>query len=238
MRLFSWNIHKGIGGRDRRYSLERIIAVIEQENPDLVCLQEVDRLVRRSRLDDQPRLLARCLQSHAVFQVNVPVGSGGYGNLVLSRWPVASRHRLSLRQGARKPRGAQLLVIDTPEGPVHLVHAHLGLAERERHRQVERILGHMLFRSADRHPTLIVGDFNDWRNTLAGGALAANGFRQVTSPVARFRTFPAWLAVGSLDKAFVRGDVEVRQARVVRTGLAKAASDHLPLVVDFHVRRR
>jgi endonuclease/exonuclease/phosphatase family metal-dependent hydrolase len=237
MRLLSWNIHKGIGGRDRRYSLERIIEVIEHENPDLVCLQEVDRLVRRSRHDDQPRLLADLFRAQAVFQVNVAAGRGGYGNLVLSRWPVASRHRLSLRQGARKPRGAQLLVIDSPEGAVHLVHAHLGLAERERHWQVERILGHMLFRSADRYPTVIVGDFNDWRNTLAGGALAANGFRQVTSPVGRFRTFPAWLAVGSLDKAFVRGDVDVRHARVVRTSLAKAASDHLPLVIDFHVRR-
>ena len=49
------------------------------------------------------------------------------------------------------------------------------------------------------------------------------------------RTFPAWLAVGSLDKAFVRGRIEVREARVVRTRLAKAASDHLPLVIDFHL---
>jgi endonuclease/exonuclease/phosphatase family metal-dependent hydrolase len=236
MRLLSWNIHKGIGGRDRRYSLQRIIDCIEAENPDLVCLQEVDRLVRRSRFDDQPRLLAGSLHAHTAFQENVPVGRGGYGNFVLSRWPITSRHRVSLRQGARKPRGAQLLLVDTPEGPVHLVHAHLGLAERERHWQVARILGHMLFRSADRHPTVIVGDFNDWRNTLAAGPLAASGFRQVTSPVSRFRTFPAWLAVGSLDKAFVRGDVEVRQARVVRTSLAKVASDHLPLVIDFHVR--
>jgi len=34
---------------------------------------------------------------------------------------------------------------------------------------------------------------------------------------------------------FVRGGVVVRQARVVRTSLAKEASDHLPLVVDFHL---
>jgi endonuclease/exonuclease/phosphatase family metal-dependent hydrolase len=64
-----------------------------------------------------------------------------------------------------------------------------------------------------------------------------NGFAQVTAPVVRFRTFPAWLAMGSLDKAFVRGGVDVRQARVVRTSLAKTASDHLPLVVDFHLKR-
>lgn len=237
MRLLSWNIHKGIGGRDRRYSLARIIDCIEAENPDVICLQEVDRHVGRSRYDDQPRLLARFFRCHSVFQANVAVGDGGYGNLVLSRWPIASRHRITLRRKARKPRGAQLLVIDSPEGPLHLVHTHLGLAEKERHWQVQRLLGHMLFRSAEPHPTLVVGDFNDWRDTLASGTLALEGFRQVTSPISRFRTFPAWLAIGSLDKAFVRGGIDVRHARVVRTSLAKTASDHLPLVIDFHLRR-
>ena len=236
MRLLSWNIHKGIGGRDRRYSLSRIIDCIEAENPDFICLQEVDRLVRRSQFDDQPRLLARYFRAHAVYQSNVAVGDGGYGNLVLSRWPVESRHRILLRQGARKPRGAQLLQIDSPEGSLHLVHTHLGLAERERHWQMKRLLGHMLFRSADPLPTMVVGDFNDWRDTLAAASLAANGFAQVTSPIGRFRSFPEWLAVGALDKAFVRGPIAVRQARIVRTSLAKTASDHLPLVIDFHLR--
>jgi endonuclease/exonuclease/phosphatase family metal-dependent hydrolase len=237
MRQLSWNIHKGIGGRDRRYSLDRVIACIEAENPDIICLQEVDRIVRRSRFDDQPRLLAGSFRFHSVFQPNVPVGSGAYGNLVLSRWPVASRHRITLRRDARKPRGAQLLLIDSPEGMLHLVHTHLGLAESERRWQMDRLLGHMLFRSADPLPTLIVGDLNDWRNTLCAGSLAANGFSQVTSPVSRFRSFPSWLAVGSLDKAFARGGILVRQARVVRTSLAKVASDHLPVVVDFHLRQ-
>jgi endonuclease/exonuclease/phosphatase family metal-dependent hydrolase len=236
MRLLSWNIHKGIGGRDRRYCLSRIIDCIEAENPDFICLQEVDRLVRRSQFDDQPRLLARYFRAHAVYQSNVAVGDGGYGNLVLSRWPVESRHRILLRHGTRKPRGAQLLQIDSPEGSLHLVHTHLGLAERERHWQMDRLLGHMLFRSADPLPTLVVGDLNDWRNTLAKASLAANGFAHVTSPISRFRSFPAWLAVGALDKAFVRGPIDVRQARIVKTSLAKTASDHLPLVIDFHLR--
>jgi endonuclease/exonuclease/phosphatase family metal-dependent hydrolase len=235
MRLLSWNIHKGIGGRDRRYSLARIIDCIEAENPDLVCLQEVDRLVHRSHHDDQPRLLARYFRCQAVFQPNVHVGGGTYGNLILSRWPVPSRHRISLRRGGRKSRGAQLVLIDTPEGCLHLVNLHLGLAESERHWQVDRMLSHMLFRSADAHPTLVVGDFNDWRDTLATDRFMAAGFRHVTSPVSRFRTFPSWLAIGGLDKAFARGQIEIRQARVVRTSLAKAASDHLPLVVDFHL---
>ena len=235
MRLLSWNIHKGIGGRDRRYALRRIIDCIEAENPDLICQQEVDRLVHRSHHDDQPRLLGRYFRCHSVFQPNVHVGGGTYGNLVLSRWPVLSRHRISLRQGPRKPRGAQLLLIDSPEGPLHLVHTHLGLAESERRWQVGRLLGHYLFRSADSHPTLIVGDFNDWRDSLGRDVLGGGGFRQVTSPAGRFRTFPAWMPLGSLDKAFIRGGIDVRTARVVRTSLAKTASDHLPLVIDFHL---
>jgi endonuclease/exonuclease/phosphatase family metal-dependent hydrolase len=161
----------------------------------------VDRLVRRSEFDDQPRLLARYFRAHAVYQSNVAVGDGGYGNLVLSRWPVESRHRILLRHGTRKPRGAQLLQIDSPEGSLHLVHTHLGLAERERHWQMDHLLGHMLFRSADPLPTLVVGDFNDWRDTLHAGNLAAEGFRQLTSPVSAFRSFPAWLALGSLVAA-------------------------------------
>ena len=236
MRLLSWNIHKGIGGRDRRYSLARIIDTIEAENPDLICLQEVDRLVHRSHHDDQPRLLAAYFRCHSVFQANVHVGGGTYGNLILSRWPVVIRHRISLRRNGRKSRGAQLLLIESPEGLLHLVNTHLGLAERERQWQVSKMLGHMLFRSSDPHPTLIVGDFNDWRNTLAEGLLGASGFRQATTPVSQFRTFPAWLPMGSLDKAFIRGRIDVRQARVVRTSLTKTASDHLPLVIDFHLR--
>src|SRR5579863_4371892 len=103
MRLLSYNIHKGIGGRDRRYRLERIIAVIEEENPDLICLQEVDRNVRRSKFDDQPRLLREYfrMDSHS-YQLNFPVREGGYGNLVVCRWPFSSHHHIPLKIGNSK----------------------------------------------------------------------------------------------------------------------------------------
>jgi endonuclease/exonuclease/phosphatase family metal-dependent hydrolase len=236
MRLLSYNIHKGIGGRDRRYRLQRIIEVLEHENADIVCLQEVDRHVRRSRHDDQPRILTQYFRPAAhLYQLNVHLKEGGYGNLILSRWPVQAEHRISLRVGRRKPRGAQLAVIETPEGPLHLVHWHLGLAERERQWQVRHVLDHHLFRSAGELPTLVVGDFNDWRNTLARAAFLPQQFSHATSPVYRFRSFPAYMPLGALDKAFFRGAVTIRHARTVRTRLARQASDHLPLVIDFHL---
>ncbi|MFO0910422.1 MAG: endonuclease/exonuclease/phosphatase family protein [Isosphaeraceae bacterium] len=237
MRLLSYNIHKGIGGRDRLYRIARIIEVIESENPDLICLQEVDRNVRRSSHDDQPSQLADAFNAVAsLYQLNVHLKTGGYGNLVLSRWPLRTSHQISLRLRQKKPRGAQLAVVETPEGPLHLAHAHLGLAEDERHWQVLHMLEHPLFRESGDLPTVVVGDLNDWRNTLAHGPFGRHGFHQVTAPRSRFRSFPAYWPVVSLDKAFVRGPVEVRHARIVHSAMARVASDHLPLVIDFHVR--
>jgi endonuclease/exonuclease/phosphatase family metal-dependent hydrolase len=239
MRLLSYNIHKGIGGRDRRYRLERAIEVVEREHPDLICLQEVDRNVKRTRHDDQPTRFIETFRPAAhLYQLNVKsrAGTGGYGNLLLSRWPLISYHQISIRQERRKPRGAQLCVVQTPEGPLHLIHWHLGLNERERHWQAEHLLRHALFLESRDLPTLIVGDFNDWRNTLGRkGALAAEGFRQVTAPLSRFRSFPAYLPMTALDKAYARGPIDVRHARIARSRIARDASDHLPLVVDFHL---
>ncbi len=240
MRLLSYNIHKGIGGRDRRYRLERAIEVVERENPDLICLQEVDHGVKRTRHDDQPTRFVESFRPAAhLYQLNVraKTGTGGYGNLLLSRWPLLTHHHVSIRLEARKPRGAQLCVVQTPEGPLHLIHWHLGLNEKERHWQAAHLLSHALFREGRHLPTLIVGDFNDWRNTLGRkGVLGAEGFHQVTAPLSRFRSFPSYLPMTALDKAYVRGPIAIRHARIARSRLARDASDHLPLVVDFHLR--
>ena len=220
MRLLSYNIHKGIGGRDRRYRLERVIQVIQDEDPDLICLQEVDRHLSRSRHDDQPKKLAEALEATAhLYQSNVRLRNGGYGNLVLSRWPFRTCQQISLRRKRRKPARAQMAVVETPKGLIHLVNWHLGLAERERHWQVRHLLDHALFRESGHLPTLIAGDFNDWLNTLARGPFAAHGFVEVTAPRTHFRSFPAYWPVVSLDKTFVRGPFEIRHARIVHTRL-------------------
>src|SRR5262249_35889128 len=199
MRLLSYNIHKGVGGRDRRYDLERICRVIREEGPDLVCLQEVTQNARRSHHHDQPLMLAEALSARAhLFQMNVHYRQGGYGNLLLSRWPLRRRHQVSLRLGRRKPRGAQVVVIETDDGPLHLFNVHLGLAEKDRHWQVNHLLHHPLFRESSHLPTLVVGDCNDWRNTLAAGPFARYAFEQVTGPPSHFRSFPAFLTVLAL----------------------------------------
>jgi endonuclease/exonuclease/phosphatase family metal-dependent hydrolase len=65
--------------------------------------------------------------------------------------------------------------------------------------------------------------------------MAVHGFHQLTAPRYRFRSFPAYLPVAAIDKAFVRGTFEVRHVRIAHSKLARDASDHLPLVIDFHL---
>jgi endonuclease/exonuclease/phosphatase family metal-dependent hydrolase len=237
MRLLTYNIHKGVGS-DRRYRLERIIDVIREQEPDLVCLQEVDRHVKRSHFHDQPSLLARQLGTAAhLYQLNVPHRDGGYGNLILSRWRFRTHSQVSIRQGRRKPRGAQLVVVDTPQGPMHLVNWHLGLREKERRWQARYLLGHSSFLEFAHLPTIIAGDYNDWRNTLGRHHFTDHGFRQATSPIRRFRSFPSFLALAALDKVFYRGGIHIHHATIVRSRLARRASDHLPLRIDFQLAK-
>src|SRR5207249_10140062 len=63
-------------------------------------------------------------------------------------WPIAKSHHISLRLGWRKSRGAQVAVVETPEGPIQLVNWHLGLRESERLWQVDHLLRHHLFRES------------------------------------------------------------------------------------------
>ena len=235
MRLMTYNIHKGVGA-DRRYRLERIVAVIAAEAPDLICLQEVDHNCGRSRYDDQPALLAERLGAAAwQYQFNAPHREGGYGNLLLSRWPLREARAVSLRHMRRVPRGAQLAVVETPEGPLHLVHVHFGLSERERRWQAVQLLGNAEFRASAHLPTVIAGDFNDWRNQLGKRLFLPQGFHHATAPPRRYRTFPAFLALASIDKIYYRGPLHGFETRVVRGRPARRASDHLPVVCDFRL---
>ena len=69
--------------------------------------------------------------------------------------------------------------------------------------------------------------------SFAGGPFEVHGFQPVTAPPSRFRSFPAWLPTLSLDKAYVRGAIQVQKAHVVKSRATRDASDHLPLVLDF-----
>jgi endonuclease/exonuclease/phosphatase family metal-dependent hydrolase len=241
VRVVTWNIHKGIGGVDRRYRLERVIRVLHDLSPDLALLQEVSDDLPRSRFHDQAEMLAEALHMpHLAFHPEHRFDMGGYGNAILSRWPLFDVHHVDLTIGKRKKRGvlqARARVrIGRDSRTVIMHNMHLGLAGSERGEQLERFLASAPFqRLHDRTPIVVGGDLNDVWGSLGERFLVPRGFRRA-GPLAN--TFPAAFPVRPLDALFVRGDLRShRLAHPTNTVLTRQASDHLPLVADLTLER-
>jgi len=240
IRLLTWNIHKCIGGLDRRYDPERIRSVIAHYAPDVVMLQEVDDAARRSRRDRQIDLLGDLLGfRHRIWYPNVDVRGGGhYGNAILSRFPFTSSDNIDLTIPPKKRRSvlhARLRVrLGARRGrTLHIFNMHLGLSGSERKAQLRKFVASHPFQGLDaRTPIVVGGDLNDVWGTLGRKAFAPAGF--IGNPP--IRTFPAYGPVRALDAVYVRGKLEIEKITAARVDLARRASDHLPLVVDMRIR--
>lgn len=245
MRLLCWNIHKGIGGVDRRYDLHRVLRVIDHYDPDILLLQEVDRGVPRSRRQDQTSLIADVLDyPHVEYGPNVHLKQGCYGNATLSRSPIVNSRNIDLSFGIKKSRGALYTEIRTRAGEhsytLHLSNVHLGLSGMERRWQIKRLLESTEVARLDSASRIIVaGDTNDWNGALGRGPLSRAGFQCATGTGRRASlTFPAWQPVSALDRVFFRGALESDHHYRGRLRITRQASDHLPIIVDFQLRER
>jgi endonuclease/exonuclease/phosphatase family metal-dependent hydrolase len=243
LRVITWNVHKCIGGLDRRYDPERVRATIAHYEPDLVLLQEVDHMAPRSKGDRQVDLLGDLLGlRHRTWYPNVQVRGGGeYGNAILSRYPLTESCNIDLTVPPKKRRSvlhARYRVrLGSTDGrrhtrTVHVYNMHLGLSGVERKMQLRRFLASHPFVGLDhRTPIVVAGDFNDVWGTLGRKLLEPAGFRGF----APMRTFPAYAPMRALDAIYVRGNVAISHAQASRMEMARRASDHLPLIADLMV---
>ncbi|MEN9579030.1 MAG: hypothetical protein RJA70_2039 [Pseudomonadota bacterium] len=239
LRILSWNIHKGVGGVDRRYDLGRVADVLARLEPDLALLQEVAQGMPSLRGDDQVQRLGALdgLFRHAEFHPEHQFRRGGYGNLILSRYPLHDPEHLDLTIGVRKKRGlvkTHVVIRHDEHQRTLVVHnMHLGLAGSERARQLQRFLESEPFRGIHHSTPIIVGgDLNDLWGGLGPKFLAPAGFQRAGKLE---NTFPAMFPLRPLDGLFYRGDMRLIDAGVARDAQAKAASDHLPIWADFEL---
>jgi endonuclease/exonuclease/phosphatase family metal-dependent hydrolase len=238
VRILTWNIHKGIGGLDRRYDLRRTIELMAHYSPDIALLQEVaDRLPRASH-HNQAEMLAEALgMPHMAYHPQHQFVAGGYGNLILSRWPLSDVEHVDLTIGTRKKRGVvsarARVKLDEESRSILLYNMHLGLAGSERGEQLLRFLNSHPFAGVHHTTPLVVGgDLNDLWGTLGTRFLAPQGLQRVG---ALTNTFPAALPLRPLDALFVRGSLKVSHWHVPHSALASRASDHRPIVADIDV---
>ncbi len=242
LRFVTYNVHKCIGGLDRRYSPERIRDAVFPYEPDFVLLQEVDEGAHRSNLDRQVDVLGDLLaMRHRTFFPNVTIAGGGhYGNAILSRFPLTETRNIDVSVRWTKRRSvlhARFRVRRHGHDPhlrtVHVYNLHLGLSALLRRLQLQTFLASKPF--CDHHPrtpVILAGDFNDLWGSIGKSYLEPAGFRSSPSLI---RTFPAYAPLRPLDSVYVRGDARLLELRRAANDAARWASDHLPLVADVDI---
>ena len=221
LRIATWNMHAGVG-LDGRFAPERIARVLDELDADIVALQEFGS---RRAFD----MLARLEQAAGARGIAMPTFSKlgcDFGNVVLSRLPVLASTCIDLACDRREPRNAVDLVVDAgPARTLRVVATHLGLGRGERQSQFARL--DALLGDAGRAPTVLLGDFNEWRPRAL--ARFEPRFGRAPTPA----TFPAPFPLAALDRILVAPAASLVALDVHRSRTARIASDHLPLVATL-----
>jgi endonuclease/exonuclease/phosphatase family metal-dependent hydrolase len=241
-RLISYNVHRCVG-MDRRLDLDRIVGVIAEFEPDIVCLQELDVGRARTGGVDQAAEIARKLAMTVHFHPAMRVEAELYGDAVLTHLPerLVKTDALPTVAGipGLEPRGALWTRIEVDGQDLNIMNTHLGLVPREQRRQATALVGRDWLGRADcTGPTILTGDFNATSITRPYRILTQrleDAQRQLGLRPS-VKTFPSSFPAIRIDHAFVSPEVRITEVRSSFSPLARMASDHLPLIVDFDLR--
>ena len=234
IRVMTYNIHVGVG-MDKKLDLARIAGVINQQHPDLVGLQEVDRGVERTQRIDEIAQLAKLTKMEYAFAFNLKYQGGQYGVAILSKSSIlATDHHLYLNTREAERRGFIRAEVRIGGRLINFVTTHLDYQyEDGRVYETQQLLAAM---KDVKGPLIVVGDFND---VPAGGAykLMRGSFDDAwsaTRPADNGFSYPTDKPAKRIDYIFMRqaDGIRAKRAWIPET----LASDHMPVVADLEIR--
>lgn len=228
LRVLSYNIHHA-EGVDGKLDVERIAAIIQSVEPDLVAVQEVDQRVQRSQLVDQPAELARLTKMHVVFGDNIELQGGYYGNAILSRFPIQSHTNLRLPNfNNGEQRGALSAEIAIPQlsEPLLFLATHFDHRRDPQERVASAQALNRRVAEQPQRPALLAGDLNDVHDSSTLQELAKQWTHSAPQPLP---TIPVSTPSRQIDFVLFRPQSrwKVIEVRVLDEAVA---SDHRPIL--------
>lgn len=237
LRVATYNVHK-CRGLDRRVSPERIVAVLREIEADVIALQEVVCVQGREDQHDQAHFIARQLGMDFRLGENRQLHGAAYGNVVISRYPIAFAHNHDISIAGREQRGCLRVDVDLHgRRLLHVYNVHLGTSFFERRHQARQMLTEdILINGGHVGPRLLLGDFNEWTRGLTSRLLAEHfNCADLRLHLGRSRTYPGILPVMHLDHIYFDQELRLQGGALHRSPTALIASDHLPIVADFQL---
>lgn len=230
LRVATYNVHACIG-RDGRHDPDRVAAVIEELNADIVALQEFTYPASVALETRTPFFITtldryQCALGPTRHRMRQTV-TECFGNALLTRHRIVEVHRIDLSMKQREARGALAATIDVGGTMLHVLATHLGLRVHERRFQVQQILNYL--DSVRNTFVVVLGDFNDW----LPGRSAAHVLDHRLGRPPRPATFPVAWPVIALDRIWVHPRSAMRRISAHATPNSRVASDHLPVVAEI-----
>ncbi len=245
LKVMTVNTHKGFTALNRKFILPELRDAVRTVGADVVFLQEVQGTHERHarKHDNWPEaphyeFLADTMWPQFAYGRNAVYPKGHHGNAVLSKFPIVHFQNHDVSIAGPEKRGLLHCVLRLPGRPidVHVICAHLGLAESHRQQQLE-LLCHIVRDEVPLDaPLIVAGDFNDWRGraheVLEQGAALHEVFVQANGSAAK--TFPARFPMLPLDRIYVRNAGVHAPVALPRKPWSHL-SDHTPLVAEIEL---
>lgn len=237
VRVLVYNIH---AGKDAKQvdNLDRVAALIKEQNADIVLLQEVDKFTQRSGKVDQLAKLEQLTGMKGTFGKSLDYQGGDYGIAILSRWPITTSQTTSLKVepaqtragGSKEPRVALTAVTQSPFGDLIIINTHIDAGREDTYRkqeapQVVSLAREALSRGAR---VLVGGDFNSTPESDVQQTVRSMGMRDAWMECGSGDgfTYPDEVPVKRIDYLYLTGKLSCTGAQV----LDSHASDHRAIV--------
>ncbi|ADE54674.1 endonuclease/exonuclease/phosphatase family protein [Coraliomargarita akajimensis] len=226
-------------------NLQRIVRLLEREQPDVVAMQEVDGSSHWNKHINLLEFLAR-EAGYAYHHLGVHNRRLGklplaYGNALLSRYPIENPDTQAFGSAELGEKGFLYSELRLPAGHLPVVNLHLDFRSRQRRLdQVERLIGYLEARHREKggetyFSPIICGDFNSSATKQRDAVKHLIGYLEGHCAYQLLpsggKTFPSILPMQSLDFIFVPPSHEVRRCEVLKSYV----SDHRPVVADLEL---
>ena len=227
LRIMSYNI-RNCKGLDNIHDIQRTADVIRNSDADIIAIQEVDSVTRRSKGVDIADTLAILCKMHAYYSTAIEYDGGKYGVAILSRKKAIATYRAAL-PGREEKR--TILIAEYPE--LTFACTHLSLNEEDRMASLEIIDS---IAKECKKPFIIAGDLNDNPQSPFIKELSRNW--KIIAPNEE-PTFPADKPNVTIDyiaaiKNYER-DIESVDSKVIEEPIA---SDHRPIATTIIIKKR
>lgn len=232
IRVMAYNLHLFLeGGESGQYNLEEALAVIEEDDPDIIGIQESDGCRATSGNVDGVEWLGDRLGYHTAF--GAPTSTRTPGVSILSRWPIEDVEYVELPISRSPTRVVTIATVRTPNGSTRVAATHFMTAKPGdvRDEQAEALVDIL----EDDDSAVILGDFNvvPDREEPAYRVLDdafADAWNVAEETVGGPETWSASDPVRRIDYVFLKGDWRVHEAEV--SGNPRA-SDHLAVSAEI-----